>query len=90
MFTALSAGEALSILSREAVDVVILDIRLPDMDGFEFLLKLTRSYPVDWIDRAHRFRFRSSGDPFHEARRFRLPDQTLQYVESLKGSFEGI
>jgi DNA-binding NtrC family response regulator len=41
-----SAREALLILGREAIDVVILDVRLPDMDGFEFLLKLTRTYPT--------------------------------------------
>jgi len=41
-----SAGEALSVLSREAVDVVILDIKLPDMDGFELLPRLTAGRPA--------------------------------------------
>ena len=46
VLAASSAGEALLILSREVVDVVILDIRLPDMDGFEFLPKITHSHPA--------------------------------------------
>ncbi|MCM8783604.1 MAG: response regulator transcription factor [Candidatus Omnitrophica bacterium] len=34
-FTALKAEEALETLKRFAIDLIILDIMLPDMDGFE-------------------------------------------------------
>ena len=44
--TAHSAREALSILRREAIDVVVLDVRLPDMDGLEFLAKITQKKPA--------------------------------------------
>jgi two-component system chemotaxis sensor kinase CheA len=35
-----TAGEALKQLSQNAYDCIILDIRLPDMSGFEFLRKI--------------------------------------------------
>ena len=41
-----SAGEVLSVLGREVPDVVILDIQLSAMDGFELLARLTRSRPA--------------------------------------------
>ena len=46
VLTAFKASEALSILKNETVDVVILDIHLPDMDGVELLLKLKQNEPT--------------------------------------------
>lgn len=37
--------EAFCILSKEQVDIAILDIRLPEMNGIEFLKKLRKMYP---------------------------------------------
>jgi DNA-binding NtrC family response regulator len=37
IFTALSAKEALSILDHRTVHVILLDIKMPEMDGLEFL-----------------------------------------------------
>lgn len=44
----LSAGsgeEALEIVTREAVDVVVLDVRMPGMDGRETLREIKRLHP---------------------------------------------
>jgi DNA-binding NtrC family response regulator len=46
VFTAFCAAEALSILKKETVDVVVLDIKLPDVNGVELLLKLKQREPT--------------------------------------------
>ena len=40
------AKEALSVMKRESIDVAVLDIKLPDMDGVELLLKLKQLEPT--------------------------------------------
>jgi len=43
--TATSAGEALEMLSREKVQVIICDQRMPEMDGVTLLKKVREEYP---------------------------------------------
>jgi CheY-like chemotaxis protein len=43
--TAANGREALSLLDSEAVDLVLTDLRMPEMDGFELLAHLRRSFP---------------------------------------------
>jgi DNA-binding NtrC family response regulator len=43
---AIRAKEALAILKRESIDIAVLDIKLPDMDGVELLLKLKQLEPT--------------------------------------------
>ncbi len=45
LFTAVSAEEGFEILSREEIQVVICDQRMPNMDGITFLKKLMDIYP---------------------------------------------
>jgi two-component system, NtrC family, sensor kinase len=42
---AATAAEALDVLQRESIGVVILDVILPDADGFELLEKINTSLP---------------------------------------------
>ena len=44
--TALGGQEALEILSRETVDVVILDMKMPGMDGLATLGEIKRRFPL--------------------------------------------
>ncbi|MBX7219007.1 MAG: response regulator [Blastocatellia bacterium] len=47
-FTILTAGngeEAISLLSSQAVDMVITDLQMPVMDGFELISYLLRTFP---------------------------------------------
>jgi len=46
VFIASQGKEALSILKHESIDVAVLDIRLPDMDGVELLLKIKQLEPT--------------------------------------------
>jgi DNA-binding NtrC family response regulator len=46
VITASHANEAFSIVKEESVDVGVLDIKLPDMDGVELLLKLKQIEPT--------------------------------------------
>ncbi len=41
-----SGEEALSVLSREAVDVVVLDMKMPGMDGLETLKAIKKALPL--------------------------------------------
>lgn len=46
VFTAFCADEALSVFKNESIDIAVLDIRLPDMDGVKLLLKLKQMEPT--------------------------------------------
>ncbi|TGG93233.1 response regulator [Natronospirillum operosum] len=43
--TAESGEQALDVLTREAVDVVLTDMRMPGMDGSELLQRVRRNWP---------------------------------------------
>ena len=45
VLTAISGPEGLSILTREKVDAVLLDVWMPGMDGIETLEKIREKYP---------------------------------------------
>ncbi len=44
--TAYSGKEALEVLAHGSIDVVILDIRMPDMDGIDTLKQIKSTYPL--------------------------------------------
>ncbi len=39
-----SGREALDILSRERVDLIVTDVKMPEMDGFDLLKKVKEKY----------------------------------------------
>lgn len=45
VFTAALPSEGLSFLEKEAVDILILDIKMPEMDGLQVLQKIKPEYP---------------------------------------------
>jgi len=45
VFAASGGREAMRLLNRESVDLVITDILMPDMDGFELISALRKSHP---------------------------------------------
>lgn len=46
ILTANSVQEALSILEQEEVDLVVTDLRMPDLDGFALLAEMSANYPT--------------------------------------------
>ena len=45
IFSANSGEQALDLLSNECIDIVISDLRMPGMDGNQFLRKVAANYP---------------------------------------------
>ncbi len=45
IFTAESGAEGLEIMAREAVDLVVSDMRMPEMNGAQFLEKVREKWP---------------------------------------------
>jgi response regulator RpfG family c-di-GMP phosphodiesterase len=45
IFTAESGAEGLAIMEQENIDLVISDMRMPEMDGAEFLHQVTQRWP---------------------------------------------
>ena len=43
--TAASGEEALEVLDEQKVDVVVLDVRMPGMDGIETLQRIKENHP---------------------------------------------
>ncbi len=41
-----SGSEALAILSEQAMDVVVMDMRMPGMDGIQALREIKQRYPL--------------------------------------------
>jgi CheY-like chemotaxis protein len=46
VLTALNGKEAVKALDAKAVDLVVTDLRMPKMDGFELLAHMSSSYPT--------------------------------------------
>jgi DNA-binding NtrC family response regulator len=46
VFTALTGSEALENLKRQNIHVVILDVKMPGMDGIAILKEIKRSFPL--------------------------------------------
>ena len=44
-FTASSGPAAIALLATRAIDVVVLDVKMPEMDGIEVLKHIRRHYP---------------------------------------------
>ena len=45
-FTASSGRDAMQVLKQQAIDVVILDVKMPGADGVEVLRQIKREYPL--------------------------------------------
>lgn len=43
---AASGEEALELLNRQTTDLVVLDVRMPGMDGIETLRKIKKTFPL--------------------------------------------
>ncbi|HEU4333290.1 MAG TPA: sigma-54 dependent transcriptional regulator [Candidatus Eisenbacteria bacterium] len=59
VLTAESGGAGLRVLEREAIDLVLLDIRLPDRSGIDVLQKIREQWPEQTV-------VMLTGEPDHE------------------------
>ena len=70
--TAESGPEALRVLGREKVDLVISDLRMDEMDGLQLFSEIQKGHPGD---HSHRSRFDSRRRGGYPAGGVQLPDQ---------------
>jgi CheY-like chemotaxis protein len=70
--TATDGLGALAVLSQASIDIVILDLRMPNMSGYELIPKIRRDYPQVGL-------IVNSGEPEDDFRQLNLPiDAYLQ------------
>ena len=60
VLTASNGTEALEICARAECDIILLDVMMPDMDGFEVCRRLKSNPATHFIPRRHRHRSRQS------------------------------
>src|SRR5580704_4053130 len=46
IFLAQNAGKALIILQEQAIDLAVVDVQMPVVDGIQFLALINRKYPT--------------------------------------------
>jgi response regulator RpfG family c-di-GMP phosphodiesterase len=46
IFKSLSAKEGLNIFNNENIDLVVTDLRMPEMDGYEFIKEIKKVDPL--------------------------------------------
>jgi len=68
---------ALEILNNNHIDIVITDLRMPELDGMSLLKKIKRDERVSSRDHDHRPRHRGHGRGGHQAGCLRLYHETL-------------
>ncbi len=73
--TAESGPEALRVLGREKVDLVISDLRMDEMDGLQLFSEIQNGPPRHAGDHSHRSRFDSRRRGGYPAGGVQLPDQ---------------
>ena len=80
---AANAREGLSLARECSVDIVLLDLMLPGMDGWEAMRRLARIRLPGLGHYAYRMRRRTGRDPRIGQRRRRLPRQPFSFLELL-------
>ncbi len=74
--TAESGQEALRLLAREQIDLVISDLRMDEMDGMALFAEIQKHQPGMPVIIPHRARFDSRCGGRHPAGGVQLPHQT--------------
>jgi DNA-binding NtrC family response regulator len=46
IFTADSGSSALEVMKREKVDLILTDMRMPQMDGLDLVIQVRKAYPT--------------------------------------------
>ena len=91
-FTVLSAGDAetgLKMLAGNSVDLVVTDLKLPGMDGLEFLQSVKRHERRDTRSCDDRVRLGRDGGRRHEGRRQRLRAEAILAGRNAHGGAQG-
>lgn len=80
-FIAENGEEGLNIFKKEKLDLIISDLKMPDMDGFEFvekIRKLDKNIPIaiisGYIDEIHKNKIVEKGANFYIEKPFKIKD----------------
>ncbi|HWZ09577.1 MAG TPA: diguanylate cyclase [Xanthobacteraceae bacterium] len=87
VITAMSGEQALAICERAECDLVLLDVMMPDLDGFEFVVVMPETDMAVAAMVAERLRRRIAAEPFaiHEGARS-IPVTISIGIAALRGA----
>ena len=90
VLTALNGREAVKILNAYRIDLVVTDLRMPKMDGFELLAYMTQNYPDTPVIVMTAFGTLEIENKIHSMGRFQYLEKPMDITVLANSIFNGL